>query len=149
MVVMTRKPRTRKEVTTVEIPNGSRTLADLLAGHYDIGCFDHDVKVARISYCINLMDAMMKQGDLEHTNDWDWRIIVTTNDGAVHGTYDLPDDQYVWSDSMHLPYDAEPGDYLSRFARWNDLWITEFRGDEEVTVPIPIDSINHIVITEA
>lgn len=137
----------------MDTPSGSKTLADLLAGQYDLDNLNHVEKIQKIHYVIVLQDAMMKQGDLEHTNDWDWRISVVTYDGEVHGTYTSvdPNDDYLWADTMTLPYTVEPGDYESHFARWKFIHVEQFRNDDSdpVDVKVTIDDVAHIIITEA
>jgi len=117
---------------TYSTPRLSNTLAELLAGDYDVTnfCSNHkpteqipnpqpDVR-ERAEFLFGLSEllrTMMAIGQVEHTNDWDWFVQVWTNDGKGHGDYfkdgeaqdweTTPDEEIQYCDSFKTLYNED------------------------------------------
>lgn len=133
----------------------SLELAELLSGSYDLRELSHESKIHRIYSLIALQRAMMDVGELEHTNDWDWRVTVIDVNDKSYGTVDFPDDpdyeRSTWADTIELPYTIESDDYLDGFARWTTIRVETFRASDPdpMMIDVPVDSIATITIGEA
>ena len=130
----------------------STKLADMVTGTFEFYGMPHDVRVMRLKAIMEVYDAVMRLGDLEHTGDWDWRISVY----YAATPHELPtevggDREDVWSDTIRLDYEVFPEDYTEGFVRWENLIVEErdHDTDELTDVPVPIDSIRLITIGTA
>lgn len=125
----------------------SMQLADLVTGEFTFDGLGHELRVRRLSAFIRIYQAVIDLGDLEHTADWDWRIEITHGDGE----YLIPADDVEGTsmcDTIELPYEIEPTDYVDGFARWTHLraYILDWSTDEHTTTwaSIPIDDIRRL-----
>jgi hypothetical protein len=125
----------------------SNDLAGLVTGTFNFMGLPHEARVIRLHALIELYCAVKRIGDLEHTSDWDWRIVVLHAPGDEMGTYTGTDDDH-YSDSIELPYETVPGDYIDRFARWQMLRVETFsyETDAQTYTDVPIDDIRLITI---
>lgn len=130
----------------------STGMADWIEGTLELDGLDHEARILRLHALLEVYKTILTCGDLEHTGDWDWRIEVVWGEAEITaGTYDVSEDEYVWSDTASLNYTVQPDDYLSHFRRWHYLAIEEFRGADQdsVDVLVPIDEIRRVTIGRA
>jgi len=119
----------------------STELASMVCGEFVFPAeMPHELRIQRIFALNELYRTVQRIGDLEHTSDWDWSVIVEDDEGVLHGD---------GGDEIGFPYQVEPEDYTSGFSRWEVLNVMNLNGDgDEFYSQVAIDSIRKITIEE-
>ena len=76
-------------------PRVARTLSNVLCGNHSLVGMEHRHRVEFLYGLQETMRAMLRVGWIEHTNDWDWEVSVTLEDGTKVGADWSPDDDEV------------------------------------------------------
>ena len=100
---------------------------------------------------ILLFDAVQATGWVDHTNDWDWRVIVRMKDGTEFGTVEGT----KWADTLYLSEGLDDDRLGAKQFQLQDhiwgpktpdtmlLWIEEFRDD-----PMPDPVVVRVKLSE-
>lgn len=167
---------------TFKVPRVSQALADLVAGDWDVTDFREDRKPndhipnptpdvrerAEFLYGLSeLLSTMMRVGEVEHTNDWDWFVQVQTSDGVWHGDYykdgvaqdweTTPDDDIRYCDTFHADYGTEEKPFYQMgivpeaqdYYAGLEIVLESWDGGQKVTTErLKVGDISRIIISQ-
>jgi hypothetical protein len=171
---------------TFKTPRVSQAIANLLASDYDLTNFQSyshptvtngldepmidDRHRAEFLFGLSeLMTTMMRIGEIEHTNDWDWFVQIETRDGKWYGDYckdgklyDYEDPIWgpegngvIYCDSFTTNYDEETYHHMGCVSEakeyYSNLTITleSWDGGEKVVIDqLRIGDLKRIIISQ-
>jgi hypothetical protein len=145
----------------------STHIADLVCGTYDLDeAFPLDTDGSKDAWMtwsdrahfmaalIATYNAMWAVGEIEHTNDWDWRINIVLTDGTTYGDSYEEEEEDVMIDTItsslieNFPQNANPDTAATQY-RGMGITIEIYTCDDEgksTNVHLRLDQIHSITI---